>query len=121
MLFSYGSGRKRIDGNKKCRLIDGDFDCHDDAAVQRGAHYSIEQVQGFTRSHWMPPSVECSHHIAQAAAMVNEFVETTQNTNKTQLLASNYGTFRALINSENVIPQNGPSTQLIDATSFVEM
>jgi hypothetical protein len=28
--------------------------------------------------------------------MVNEFVETTQNTNKTQLLASNYDTFWAL-------------------------
>ncbi len=26
---------------------------------------------------------------------------------------------RALINSENFIPQNGPSTQLIDATRFV--
>ena len=51
--------------------------------------------------------------------MVNEFVETTQNTNKTQLLASNYGTFRALVISENFIPQNEPSTQLIDATSFV--
>ena len=45
--------------------------------------------------------------------MVNEFVETTQNTNKTQLLASNYGIFRALINSEKFITQNGPSTQLI--------
>jgi hypothetical protein len=54
-----------------------------------------------------------------AAAMVNEFVETTQNTNKTQLLASNQDTFRALVNSENFIPQNGPSTQVIDATSFV--
>ena len=53
--------------------------------------------------------------------MVNEFVETTQNTNKTQLLASNYGTFRALVVCENFIPQNGPSTQLIDATSFVQM
>jgi hypothetical protein len=31
--------------------------------------------------------------IAPAAAMVNEFVETTQNINKTQLLASNYDTF----------------------------
>ncbi len=51
--------------------------------------------------------------------MVNEFVETTQNTNKTQLLASNYGTFRALVISENFIPQNGPSTRVIDATSFV--
>ena len=43
----------------------------------------------------------------------------TQNTNKTQLLASNYSTFRALVIRENFIPQNGPSTQLIDATSFV--
>jgi hypothetical protein len=122
MLFSYGSGRIQIDGNKKCMLIDGDFDCHDDAAVQRRAHPPIEHVHGFTRSHWMPPLVECSHHIAAAAAMVNEFVETTQNTNKTQLLASsNYSTLRALINSENFIHQNVPFTQLIDATSFVEM
>jgi hypothetical protein len=93
MFFSYGSGRKLIYGNKKCRQIDVDFNCHDNAAVRRGAHRPIEHIQGFTRSHWMPPSVECSHHIAQAAAMVNEFAETTQNTNKTQLLASNYGTF----------------------------
>ena len=50
--------------------------------------------------------------ITPAATMVNEFVETTQNTNKTQFLTSNYGTFRALVISENFIPQNGPSTQL---------
>ena len=36
-----------------------------------------------------------------------QFRSKTQNTNITQLLASNYGTFRALINSENFIPQNG--------------
>ena len=53
--------------------------------------------------------------------MVNELVETTQNTNKTQLLASNYGTFRVPVISENFIPQNEPSTQLINATSFVKM
>jgi hypothetical protein len=41
----------------------------------------------------MPPSGECLHHIALAVAMVDQFLETTQNTNKTQLLASNYGTF----------------------------
>jgi hypothetical protein len=85
MLFSYGSGRKRIDGNKKCRQIDGNFDCHGDAAVRRGVHRPIDHVQGFTQSHWMPPSVECLHCIAPAAAMVNEFAETTQNTNKRQL------------------------------------
>jgi hypothetical protein len=67
----------------------------------------------------MPPSGKRLRRIVPAAAMVNEFVETTQNTNKTQLLASNYSTFRVLIISENFIPPNGPSTQLIDSTSFV--
>jgi hypothetical protein len=43
----------------------------------------MEHIQGFTGSHWMPPSGKCQCHIAPAAAMVNEFVETTQNTNKT--------------------------------------
>jgi len=67
----------------------------------------------------MLPSGECLRRIAPAAVMVDEFVETTQNTNKTQLLASNYSAFRALVNSENFIPQNEPSTRVIDATSFV--
>jgi len=53
----------------------------------------MEHILGFTRSHWMPPSGECLSRIAPAAAMVSEFVETTQNTNKTQLLASNYHIF----------------------------
>ena len=38
------------------------------------------------------PSGECPRHIAPAAAVANKFVETTQNTNKTQILASNYDT-----------------------------
>ncbi len=82
-------------------------------------HHPIEHVQGFTGNHWMPPLGKCLRHIAPAAAMVNEFVETTQNTNKTQLLASNYCTFRALVVCENFIPQNRPSTQVIDVMSFV--
>jgi len=65
------------------------------------------------------PSGKCLCRIAPAAAMVNEFVETTQNTNNTHLLTSNYGTFRALVNGENFIPQNGPSNRVINATSFV--
>jgi hypothetical protein len=84
------------------------------------AHRLIEHVWGFTESQWMPPSGECLRCIALVAAMVNEFIETTQNTTKTQFLASNYyGTFRALVVCENVIPQNRPSTQLIDATNFI--
>jgi hypothetical protein len=81
----------------------------------------MEHIPGFTRSHWMPPLGECLCYIALAAVMVDKFFETTLNTNKTQLLASSYGTFQALIISENFMPQNGPSTQLIDATSCVKM
>jgi hypothetical protein len=93
MLFSYGSGQQGINNNKKCRQIAGNFDCHADAVVQRGVHLPMEHIQGFTQSYWMLPLGKCLRRIAPAAAMVNEFVEKTQNTNKTQLLASNYGTF----------------------------
>ena len=69
----------------------------------------------------MPPSGECPPHIALAAAMVNEFVETTQNTNKTQLLASNYSTFWSLVVCKNLVTQIEPSTHRIDAPSFIKM
>jgi hypothetical protein len=42
---------------------------------------------GFTRSHWMQPSGECLRRIAPAA-MVDEFVETTQKTSKKLFLAN---------------------------------
>ena len=121
MLFRYCCGRQWNRRRQKWRRIAGNFDCHGDAAVRRGAHHPIEHVQGFTGSRWMALSGECLRRIAPAATMVNEFVITTQNTTKTQLLASNYGTFWAQVVCENFIPQNGPSTQLIDATSCVKM
>jgi len=93
MLLSYVGGQQQIGDNKKCRQFAGDFDCHADAAVRCGAHRLMEHIPGFTGSHWMPPLGKCLRGITPAAAMVNEFVETTQNTNKTQLLASNYVTF----------------------------
>jgi hypothetical protein len=79
MLFSYVSGQQQIGNNKKCTQIAGDFDCHADAAVRRGARRPIEHIQGFTRSHWMPPLGECLRPIVPAAAMVDGFVETTLN------------------------------------------
>jgi hypothetical protein len=51
----------------------GNFDCHADVAMQCGAHCPMEHIRGFTRSHWMPPSGECSHPIATAVAMVGDF------------------------------------------------
>ncbi len=109
MLFSYGSGWQQINGNKKCRQIAGNFDRHGNAAVQSGVHRPMEHIQGFTRSHWMPKLVECLHRIAPAAAIAEKFEWNTQNTNKTQFLASNYGhTFRSLVVCENFNPKTDP-------------
>jgi len=73
MLFSHGSGQQRIEDNKKCRQIAGDFDGHGDAAVRGEAHRPMEHIQGFTRSLWMTPSGECLRRIAPAATMVDDF------------------------------------------------
>jgi len=56
-----------IDETKNAGKSD-DFYGHGDAAVQRGAHLPMEHIQGFTRSHWMPPSGECLRRIASTAA-----------------------------------------------------
>ena len=48
MLFSHGGGQQRIDDNKKCRRIAGDFDGHGDAAVRHEAHRPMEHI----RRHW---------------------------------------------------------------------
>jgi hypothetical protein len=81
----------------------------------------MKHIRGFTQSHWMPPLVECLPHIALAAGMVDDFLENAQNTDKTQLLASNYGTFPSLVIRENFAPQNEPSTHLTDGTSCIKM
>jgi hypothetical protein len=39
---------------KKCTKFAGHFDGRGGAPVRYRAHCSIEEVQGFTRSHWMP-------------------------------------------------------------------
>ena len=69
----------------------------------------------------MLPSGECLRRIAPAAAMVDKYIENTQNTNKKLFLASNYGTSPSIIGYEDFIPQKGPSTQLVDATSCIKM
>jgi hypothetical protein len=114
--------RKQIIGNdEKCRQIAGNFDHHADAAVQCGVHRPMEHIQGFTRSPWMLPLGKCLCRIAPAAVMVHELVENTQNTNKKLFSASNLRYNQPLVVCEKFIPQNGPSTQLINATSCIRM
>jgi hypothetical protein len=50
--------------------------------VRREAHPPMEHIQGFTRSHWMPPSGECLRRIAPAAAMVDDFEKTHKTLTK---------------------------------------
>jgi hypothetical protein len=114
-------GDNGINGDKKCRESVRDFDHHADAAVQCGVHRLMEHIPGFTRSCWMLPLGKCLHCIAPAAAMVDKYIENTQNTNKRLFLASDYSTNQSLVVYENFIPQKGPSIQLIDATSCVKM
>jgi hypothetical protein len=49
-------GDSKQNNNCKCTYFAGRFDGHCNAAVQYSAHHPMEEVQGFTRSHWMPPS-----------------------------------------------------------------
>ena len=116
MLFSYCCGGQWNWRWQKWRRIAGDLDCHGNAVVQRGAHHPIEHVQGFTGSHCMPAWGECLHRTALVAAMVNQFIETTQNTNKTQLLASNYSKFWELFFSR----LTGPTTYGFAQRAVVE-
>ena len=67
MVFSYGYGDNKIDDKNSI------FDRHADAAVRWRAHRPMEHIPGFTRSHCMPPLGRCSHRIAAAAAMVDDF------------------------------------------------
>jgi hypothetical protein len=72
---------------------------------------------GFSGSHWILPLGECLHRIALVAGTVMKIGGKHKNTNKTPILASNYGKNQSLVVCQNFIPKNGPSTQLIDATS----
>jgi len=53
----------------------------------------------------MPPLGKCLCGIARAVTMVEEFAETTQNTYKTQFLASSNGTYQSLVVMINLGPK----------------
>jgi hypothetical protein len=49
------------------------------ALKRYGAHHPMQQVQGFTGSHWMPPSDNYSLRMAPAAARATINKTTMQN------------------------------------------
>jgi len=59
---------------KKGKSNAGNFEHHEDTAVQCGVDCPMDHIRGFTRSHWLPTFGECLSHIVLAAAMVNKFV-----------------------------------------------
>ena len=62
----------------------------------------------------------CRHPASACAISWSTNLLKQHKTLKKKVLASNYGTFRAIVVCENfIVPQNEPSTQLIDPTSFV--
>jgi hypothetical protein len=65
---------------KKCMQITGDFDCHVDAVIRCNGHLPMEHIQGYTGSHWMPPSGKCLRRIAPAAAMATAAAMTKKET-----------------------------------------
>jgi hypothetical protein len=70
----------------------------------------MQYVQGYLRSHWTPPLGKYLPHIAPADAMVIDFWPKK----------SSCDVAKSLSESSVQKAQNGPSTQLIEATSCVE-
>ncbi len=94
----------------KCTSFAGHFDGHDNAPVQCRAHCSMEHIQGITQSHWTLPTGNYSPRIAPADAMVIDF----------RHKKSSCGIVKSLSEASAQKAQNGPSTQLIKATSCKE-
>jgi hypothetical protein len=44
-------GDNKINGNKKCRQIDDNFDPHATGAIRGNAHYWMECIRGLMQSH----------------------------------------------------------------------
>jgi hypothetical protein len=80
-----------IGDDKNSRQTAGNFDHHADARVQCKAHPPMELIQGFTRSYWILPLGKCLRCIAPVAVIVDELVESTENTHNNYLQLATYG------------------------------
>ena len=101
MLFSYVSGGQRIDGNKTSRGASPD-------GAHPGLHSKpLDAAIGRVPAPYRP-----------GGRHGRRFRKNTQNTNKKQLLTSNYVHFELVV-CENFVTRKGPCTHVIDATSVV--
>jgi hypothetical protein len=73
----------------------------------------MEDVMGYIRGHWTPPPGDYSHRITPAAARVIGFGTHNQN----QGCGGEISTSKA----SSKTAQHGPSTHIIDATSFIKL
>jgi hypothetical protein len=64
----------------KCTSSVGRFDCHSGAPEQYRWHRPMRHVQGYSGSHWTPPSGDYSLHIALAATRATANKTTTKCT-----------------------------------------
>ena len=71
MIICSFVGDNLNDNDTKCTSFTGYFDGHGDAVVRRDVHRLMDYncIQGYTRSHWMPPAGKCLHRIAPTDAM----------------------------------------------------
>jgi len=108
MLLSYGSGQQQIDGNKnygKSLAI---------LIVMAMQRYNAGHITQWSTSRASFEATGCRHRVMCPAsyrpggAMVKKIKWNTQNTNKTQFLASNYGTFWSLVVCENFNLKTNP-------------
>jgi hypothetical protein len=102
--------KQNIDDSKKCTSFVGHFDGYDDVPVRCQAHRPMQHVQGYLRSHWTLPLSKYLLHIAPADVMVINFWPKK----------SSCGIVKSLSEASVQKARNGPSTQLIEATSCVE-
>jgi hypothetical protein len=65
-----------------CSSVEGRFDGHGSPPVQYKAHHPMQHVQGYSRSHWTPPSGDYLLHIAPAAARATANKTMTQKWTK---------------------------------------
>jgi hypothetical protein len=63
----------------ECTLSAIHFDGHGGPPVQYEVHFPMQHVQGYSRSHWTPPSGNYLHHIAPADARETANKMTTKN------------------------------------------